>query len=729
MTSPNDSPAHAAMHELLAARRRALARLRLLMLLAIVVPTVAFLGVAAYLHKRDFADATTKLDRSARVAHEHALKLFDTNEMLLQRMLDLLGDRGSSDLLDDAQLTHLRLARMADRLPQVQGLFVMGADARMLASSRVFPPRRDIDYTDRDWYQAHSTGDAGVFFTRQIVSRATGERAFDMSRRREVRGRFEGSVHVSLRPEYLTDFYSEMAVLDPGLRMTVVRLDGGVVARWPGVPPIDQTVPLDDPMMRLIAGGQLAGSLVAPSPFDETERLRAFRRLGPYPLYIVASMDRKVVTSAWLQRVGLLALFVFPLAIGLAVSARLSRRRVNAEIKVVQRLDEETARRQRAEIALLQAQKLEAMGRLTGGVAHDFNNLLSVVGSNVEVLRRLNLDPVATGRLDAIARSVASGAKLTRQLLAFARKQALLPRRVVLQEHISELLDLLRPLLRAAIQIEATVHPQTPPVDVDPAELELALINVAINASDAMSGSGRLTINVYPGTIDAPETSTPRDFVVVDMDDTGPGIPASVVDKVFEPFFTTKPAGQGTGLGLSQVRAFAQSAGGDANILPAPGGGARVRLWLKPSVDTVVQAADAPRNTPVVQARVLLVEDNDDVADATSRLLEAMGAQVARASSGEEALAFMGERRAWVDVVISDIQMPGDMDGIALAAELASQAWKVPVVLVTGYAQQLNLAVARNMVVLPKPFTPEALSNAIEKAMGHSLPVVSPAEP
>ena len=154
-----------------------------------------------------------------------------------------------------------------------------------------------------------------------------------------------------------------------------------------------------------------------------------------------------------------------------------------------------------------------------------------------------------------------------------------------------------------------------------------------------------------------------------------------------------------------------------------------MRLWLKPGVDTVVQATDAPRNTPVVQARVLLVEDNDDVADATSRLLEAMGAQVARASSGEEALAFMGERRAWVDVVISDIQMPGDMDGIALAAELASQAWKVPVVLVTGYAQQLNLAVARNMVVLPKPFTPEALSNAIEKAMGHSLPVVSPAEP
>ena len=189
MNSPNDSPAYAAMHELLAARRRALARLRLLMLLAIVVPTVAFLGVAAYLHKRDFADATTKLDRSARVAHEHALKLFDTNEMLLQRMLDLLGERGSSDLLDDAQLTHLRLARMADRLPQVQGLFVMGADARMLASSRVVPPRRDIDYTDRDWYQAHSKGDAGVFFTRQIVSRATGERAFDMSRRREVRGR------------------------------------------------------------------------------------------------------------------------------------------------------------------------------------------------------------------------------------------------------------------------------------------------------------------------------------------------------------------------------------------------------------------------------------------------------------------------------------------------------------------------------------------------------------
>jgi hypothetical protein len=267
-----------------AVSRQPLRWLRAVTVLAVAAPALIFAAVAAYLYQEEFAGARLRLDRAAHIAQEHALKLFDTNEMLLQRMLDLLGERGSPELLSDANAVHRRLARMAERLPQVQGLFVMGADGRMVASSRVFPPRRDIDYTDRDWYGAHSAADVGVFFTRQIISRSTGERAFDMSRRRDVRGQFEGTVHVSLRPEYLTDFYSELEQLEPGLRMTVLRPDGSVVARWPGPTPVDQAMPPDHAMMRQIAAGQLSGTLDGASPFDGTERLRSFRRLGAYPL-------------------------------------------------------------------------------------------------------------------------------------------------------------------------------------------------------------------------------------------------------------------------------------------------------------------------------------------------------------------------------------------------------------------------------------------------------------
>src|SRR5581483_4126026 len=259
--------------------------------------------------------------------------------------------------------------------------------------------------------------------------------------------------------------------------------------------------------------------------------------------------------SAWLANVAMLAAFAFPTSIALAYVCLVALRRARREIVAVQRLRDETAQRSRAEEALRQAQKLEAMGRLTGGVAHDFNNLLMVINNNVHLLRRIKPDMAESTQLAAIGRAVSSGEKLTRQLLAFSRRHALRPEVIRLQDALPSLLSLIAPAVGKGIRLVSDIAADTLPVEVDPAELELAIINLTMNAKDAMPEGGALTVrarNAKPGEIEGVK----GEVVAIDVVDTGQGIAPELMEKVFEPFFTTKPPGKGTGLGLSQVYAL-----------------------------------------------------------------------------------------------------------------------------------------------------------------------------
>ena len=205
------------------------------MWLALLLPALGIATVAGYLYREEFADARLQLDRAARIAQEHALKLFDTNEMLLQRMLDLLGNASDAEVLARSFEVHRNLQRMSANLPQVQGLFLNGADGRSLGSSRVHPPPRDIDFSDREYFVWHRAARSPVFVTEQLTSRATGEAFFDMSRRRSAAdGSFAGTVNVSLRPEYLTNFYQELAKSNPSLRFALLREDGHPWGTAPG---------------------------------------------------------------------------------------------------------------------------------------------------------------------------------------------------------------------------------------------------------------------------------------------------------------------------------------------------------------------------------------------------------------------------------------------------------------------------------------------------------------
>jgi signal transduction histidine kinase/CheY-like chemotaxis protein len=428
-------------------------------------------------------------------------------------------------------------------------------------------------------------------------------------------------------------------------------------------------------------------------------------------VYVAAALDAAEVRASWLRRIGVLAAFAVPATGVLTWMTRVALVRTRREVAAAERLDDETALRQRMEVALLQSQKLEALGRLTGGVAHDFNNLLMVITSNLFVHRRKHPEAADSAQLVAIERAVAAGTKLTRQLLSFTRRQALVPERVDLRRRLPALLELIGPVLGKSIELHSRVDDDIASIEVDPAELELALINLAVNAKDAMPSGGTLEVLAHNG-----DAAT----VVIEVADSGSGIAPGIAARVFEPFFTTKPVGQGTGLGLSQVQALCQSSGGSARIEPRPGGGTRVLLTF-PALSTDARPAVGPivrANRQRVECDLLLVEDNDAVATASHAMLESLGCRVERVADGPSALARLARPDARFGLVLSDIEMPGPFDGIALADRIAAQYPRLPVLLMTGYAERLQEAVRRRFEVLPKPVPPNVLADAIARAMG-----------
>jgi two-component system NtrC family sensor kinase len=325
-----------------------------------------------------------------------------------------------------------------------------------------------------------------------------------------------------------------------------------------------------------------------------------------------------------------------------------------------------------------------------------------------------------------MARAVQSGTRLTRQLLSFSRKQALRPELIALQSWLPGAEGLLRSTLGSRIAMEVAVDADVCPVSVDAAELELALINLVLNAKHAMPAGGRLRITAR--NEGASEDGTT--MVAVAVADTGIGIPADVLPRVFEPFFTTRMNEAGSGLGLSQVQGFCAQAGGRARIASEPGVGTKVEMLL-PAEHPLAQtpAAAVAADPGRVAGRVLLVEDNDDVAQSTVAILQAAGLEVKHQWNADAALAALQGGAVLPDVVLSDIEMPGKLSGMDLAFRLRELWPRLPVVLITGYAKQLEDAVSGGLRVLPKPTPPQELLRELRRAIGEApRPASEPSE-
>ncbi|OKO85550.1 PAS domain S-box protein [Bradyrhizobium sp. AS23.2] len=384
--------------------------------------------------------------------------------------------------------------------------------------------------------------------------------------------------------------------------------------------------------------------------------------------------------------------------------------------------------RRLGEEALRQSQKMEAIGQLTGGVAHDFNNLLTIIRSATDFLRRRELPEERRRRyVDAISDTVERASKLTAQLLAFARRQPLKPQMFNVSTQVEGVAQLVRPLVGSSIEIVVEMHDADCFTVADIAQFETALINLAINARDAMDGGGRLTIAVRKvAGIPSLRAQSARggDYVAISVTDTGSGIAPENIDAIFEPFFTTKEVGKGTGLGLSQAFGFAKQSEGDIAVTSTEGEGATFTIYLpqakSPTAEKEAAALTSEAATTGRGYRVLVVEDNDDVGQFSTELLEDLGYVVRRVANANAALAILGENEFAVDLVFSDVIMPG-MNGVELAGIIRERYPGLPIVLTSGYSNVLAENAHRGFELIQKPYSVESLSRILRKAITEKL--------
>jgi PAS domain S-box-containing protein len=370
----------------------------------------------------------------------------------------------------------------------------------------------------------------------------------------------------------------------------------------------------------------------------------------------------------------------------------------------------------RMEERLRQSERLETVGQLTGGIAHDFNNLLTVVMGNLDMLRRAK--PERASRLiDNALAAVEQGRKLTGQLLAFSRRQPLKPEVVDLAALIGRMDGLLSQSLRGDIVLEIDVAEGLWPVQVDPTQLQSALINLAVNARDAMPSGGTFRIRAQNRVS---QEGDGVEGVAIQVSDTGVGIRPEDLPRVFEPFFTTKETGKGTGLGLAQVYGFVQQSGGTVDIMSEPGRGTTLSLMLPRASRAAARASEAPPTPDVAGGRalrILLVEDNGQVAELATELLREAGHVVELAGTGRDALDRLARDPSF-DLLFSDLVMPGGVNGLQLARTVRQKWPSMPVLLATGYSSESSKAQAEGHRLLAKPYEPAALVAAVAEVTG-----------
>ncbi|MGY2412477.1 ATP-binding protein [Pseudomonas pergaminensis] len=389
-----------------------------------------------------------------------------------------------------------------------------------------------------------------------------------------------------------------------------------------------------------------------------------------------------------------------------------------------QRVLERTTALTQAEAALHQSQKLEAIGQLTGGVAHDFNNLLTIIRSSVDFLRQPGLSEERRQRyMGAVSDTVERASKLTSQLLAFARRQPLNPEVFDVGQRVKNIGEMLESVTGARIHVQVQLPAHPCHVRVDASQFETALINIALNARDAMEGQGTLTLRVVK--VDAlprirGDGEARQPFVSISLADTGSGIAGDAVERIFEPFFTTKAVGKGTGLGLSQVFGFAKQSGGNVDVSSTPGQGSVFTLYLPEAAPQAIPS-EQPQDDPLpthdaAQRHILIVEDNLEVGRFATQILQDLGYQTTWATDAEQALALAGADAVAFDGIFSDVVMPG-MTGVTMAKLLRQRRPDLPVVLTSGYSEELADSGYEGFEFLPKPYSADQVARALARAM------------
>jgi two-component system NtrC family sensor kinase len=701
---------------MLTAQRDSIRLLQGILVASVALPAALFVYASWLGYQNNQVVADRQIDRTRDVLTEHALKVFETVERSIAEVNEVVRDMSDERIAANEENLHRRFERLANSSEQIKSVWVFDRYGHALVNSLTYPAP-SIDFSDRDYFKAHIDRDIGVYVGEVLRPRPPygGAPFFGVSRRRSSPdGSFNGVIQASILPEYFSGFYAKVG-RDAGSYASLIRADGLILARYPSHD-ITMLFPNGELLKAIRANSE--GTLLLTSKLDNVERMVAYRKVSGFPVFVVAGLETPAIRAQWLSQMSNHLIFGLPATAALVAIVLLA-------LKRTRRFHEEAARRQAAENALKQSQRLEALGQLTGGVAHDFNNLLMVVGGSAQRLKRRHHDPADLRSLDMIESAVRKGSNLTRQLLSFARRQSLSPKVVDLFECIEKFREVLRQSIPGDIEIELEAARRQVPVKIDPDEFEIALLNLTLNARDAMPDGGRITISIRTTTLD--ENAGPNgltgEFAVMAFSDTGAGIADDIRDRIFEPFFTTKKVDRGTGLGLSQVYGFAQQSQGAITVTSKPDAGTTFELFL-PCCDEALQAEnsaadDAP--SPARSATVLLVEDHPDVSAVGSDYVEQCGFKVVCATSAEVAVDILNQRSD-IDLVFSDIVMPG-MSGLELGRLIREHHPETPVVLASGYSDRAAMAVEEGFTLLQKPYSLEALRKSLAEAMQAPDPV------
>nr|WP_249158599.1 hybrid sensor histidine kinase/response regulator [Bradyrhizobium jicamae] len=683
--------------------------------LALPLALFVFASTLSWFSIHDAADR--EIGRTLDVAHEHALKVFETIDRSLSEIAEVIRNIPDDGFAAREEALHNRLKQLTSSLPQVKSAWVFDARGHALVNSLVVPAP-DIDFSDRDYFKAHVDRDIGSFIGEKLVPRAPygGSPFFGVSRRRSrPDGSFAGVIQASVLPDYFQNFYARIGH-EAGSFMALIRTDGAVLAHFPPIGHEFRFEP-SGPLGQQIVAHPDAGIVTIISPGDGVERRLSYQRLAEYPIYVSAGLETSAIRARWISAISQHLVFGAPATALLFCLLALALRRT-------QRMHEEADRRLEAEDALRHGQRLEALGQLTGGVAHDFNNLLTVIRASVDMLRRADLpEPRRLRYIDAISDTVSRAAKLTGQLLAFARRQTLKPEVFDVGQNVRTLGEMIATLIGSRIEIVTQVPDEAGFINADAGQFETAIINMAVNARDAMDGIGRLTIVVRRADM-LPTSGThpvsPHGYVAVSVADTGIGIPPEMRSRIFEPFFTTKAVGQGTGLGLSQVFGFARQSGGEVAVDSEVGKGATFTLYLPRVLGARREQPPFAEDAPPVDGAgrtVLVVEDNEEVGRFAADALTQLGYTTVLVDNATHALEELTAAPDRFDVVFTDIVMPG-MSGLELAQEIRRQGRAMPIVLSSGYSQALAQQGSSGFELLQKPYSAEQLARMLHKVMG-----------
>ena len=707
--------------------------LGILAVASVVLPVLLFGGFSYLNYRSHVQTAQSRLVQTLDVVHEHIRKVFETHDLATIHVQDLLNGRSREDLRANERSLHIRLSALKNAMPHIRDIRVIAEDGTPIVSASVFPflPSPKLDYTGLPFFRVHKEGQGDRFISELTRSTMRSGLFFADTRAwRDENRTFRGVIIMTVDPSY---FQSYLGGFDENHVFNLIREDGSVLVRHPGSLAPGMKLPDTAPLFNELARDPAKGKYRAFSSIDGVERLVSYRKLAEQPIYVTASYNMADVKTAWRKDMLSHLLLAGPATFGLFLISLLAYGQAVREQKATARLREEIDRRELTEARLVQSQKMEAVGRLTGGIAHDFNNLLTVILGNLETVRRQIKNPADRVRraLDNAQQGAERAASLTHRLLAFSRRQPLEVRPLDLNALVSGMSDLMRRTIGETITIEFKLAGSLHLVNADHNQVENALLNLVINARDAMPDGGRLVIETANVDIaqEAASSDTgplpPGPYVLLSVADSGTGIPKDVLDMVFEPFFTTKPAGQGTGLGLSMVYGFMQQSGGHVQIESEVGHGTTVRLFFPRAAKTDLHTvAQSPRPDIPIEAVgngevILVCEDDEGVRSFSSQTLTDLGYKVVEAVDMDDALRKLADTPD-IKLLFTDIVLPGEGNGRMLADEALRRRPGLKVLFTTGYTRDALLVeghIEDGIELLTKPFSSAALAQRVHQLL------------